>query len=165
MSEDKKITDIPDKKPLLFIIIALGVALLFVGNGALGFLDKKDDSTVSTEYDETAYEAELTAKIENICRRVRGAGNVSVAVSLDGSFKSVLVQNMQSNDGTKRQEYVLIGSGSSESAVTIGYTPPKILGVGIVCDGGSDASVRREIIELVSAAFNIPTNKIYVTAS
>ena len=153
-----------DKRPLIIIGIAAGLVLLLIGNGALDMVFPKDDAAVST-YDETAYEAALTKKIEDICSKVRGAGKVSVAVTLDGSFKSVLVQNLENNEGTQKREYVLVGSGSSESAVTVGYSPPQILGVGIVCEGGNNARVCKEIIALVSAAFDIPSNKIYVTAS
>ena len=153
-----------DKKIFILVGIAAGLLLLFFGNGSGELISKKEDATVSA-YNEAAYEASLTEKIEKICGKVKGAGEVSVALTLDGSFKSVLVQNSESNDGKQAHEYVLVGSGSSESAVTIGYTPPAILGVGIVCEGGNSASVRKEIIALVSAAFDIPSNRIYVTAS
>lgn len=153
-----------DKKIFIIIGIAAGLILLFVGNSSSTFFMKAEETAVST-YDEREYEAILTEKIEKICSKVNGAGEVSVALTLDGSYKSVLVQNSESNDGKQAHEYVLVGSGSSESAVTIGYTPPEILGVGIVCEGGNSARVRKEIIALVSAAFDIPSNKIYVTAS
>ncbi len=154
-----------DKRPIIMIGIAAGLALLLLGNGAFGVFGKREEKIEVSAYDEAAYEAALVEKIEKICSKVKGAGEVSVAVTLDGSFKSVLVQNMQSNEGTSRTEYVLVGSGSSESAVTIGYTPPRILGVGIVCEGGESATVKKEIIALVSATFDLPSNKIYVTSS
>ena len=156
-----------DKKVIIIVGIIAGLALLLFGNGAFGSFEEKNGeiSVLASNYDEAAYEAALTKKIEDICSKVKGAGEVSVAVTLDGSFKSVLVQNLESNDGTQRREYVLVGSGSSESAVTVGYSPPKILGIGIVCEGGDSARVRKEIIALVSATFDLPSNKIYVTAS
>ena len=57
------------------------------------------------------------------------------------------------------------GSGSSESPIYLSVKPPGIAGIGVVCDGGGDASVRRELISLLSAAYGVGTNKIYVTAS
>ena len=153
-----------DKKIFVLIGIAAGLILLFIGNGSAGIFAKKEDATVSA-YNEVEYEASLVEKIERICGKVKGAGEVSVALTLDGSYKSVLVQNSERNEGKQAHEYVLVGSGSSESAVTIGYTPPEILGIGIVCEGGDSAGVRKEIIALVSAAFDIPSNRIYVTSS
>ena len=152
---------------LIIIGLALGVVLLLIGNGLFS-TENNDSIEVSAVYDERAYEAELVAKIENICGKIRGVGEVSVAVTLDGSFKTVLAQNSQSNlsgSGTRKEEYVLVGSGSSESTVPIGYTPPEILGIGVVCTGGGDPRVCREVISLISATFDLPSNKIYVTAS
>ena len=133
-----------DKRILIALGVAAGLVLLLLGNGTWGLFDN-EQSTPTIAYDETVYEEELRQKIVDICSKVKGVGKVSVAITLDGSFKSVLVQNTQSNGETSKTEYVLIGSGSSESAVTIGYTAPKILGVGIVCEGAEDASVRREM--------------------
>jgi len=153
-------------KLLLVFGIAVGVLLLLIGNGVLS-RDEGESAEVSALYDERQYEAELVAKIENICKKIKGVGEISVAVTLDGSFKTVLAQNSQSNatGSGHRQEYVLIGSGSSESAIPIGYSPPEILGIGVVCTGGGDPKVRLEIISLISATFDLPSNKIYVTAS
>ena len=102
--------------------------------------------------------------MEELCSKVRGAGNVSVAVTLDGSYRAIYAQNFSDGSNVKR-EYLLVGSGSNESALLVGYSPPQILGIGIVCSGGASASVRAEIIALVSATLDLPTNKIYVTAS
>ena len=87
-----------------------------------------------------------------------------VAVTLDGSYRAIYAQN-QTDGSSSKKEYLLVGSGSSESALLVGYSPPKILGVGVVCSGGVSASVRGEIIALISATLDLPTNKIYVTAS
>lgn len=155
------------RKLIIIIGIALGVLFLLLGSGIFEQVPK--DTETTGQYDEAAYEYELTEKIRNICSCVRGAGNVSVAVKLDGSFKAVYAQNSEigfsGGSNTHKSEYVFVGGGSSECAVLIGYSPPEILGVGIVCDGGGNASVRAEIIALVSATFDLPTNKIYVTSS
>ena len=157
-----------DKKtePRLLSIISLaaaGVILLLFGGGLFG--NGKNDSKVSAEeisgYDEVEYEMALVKKIESVCSDVRGAGRVSVAVMLDGSYKAIYAQN--SADGSSvRREYLIVGSGSSEKALLLGYSPPEILGVAIVCVGGADQGVRAEIISLVSSLLHIPTNKIYV---
>ncbi len=155
------------KNILTVFLIALGFFLLLLGNGTISLGDGGSVAADADAYDEKAYEEELVAKIEGICKRVKGAGEVSVAISLDGSYKAVLAQNSNysSSNGNSEREYVLVGSGSSKSALPIGYTPPEIRGIGIVCDGGGNPSVRAEIIALISAAFDLPTNKIYVTSS
>jgi len=37
------------------------------------------------------------------------------------------------------------------------------LGVGIVCRGGGDPKIQRELLLLISAACGIGTNKIFIT--
>ncbi len=146
---------------------ALGVLLLIYG-GTVGKSSAEENNTkVSAEissFDEAKYEELLVKKIEDVCSRVKGAGKVSVAVTLDGSYRAIYAQN--SSDGSSvRREYLLVGSGSSETALLLGYAPPEILGVGIVCTGGANDTVRAEITSLVAALLDVPTNKIYVTGA
>ena len=146
---------------------AIGVLLLIYGGTLGGGSAEEGNAAVSAEitsFDEARYEEELVKKIEDVCSRVKGAGRVSVAVTLDGSYRAIYAQN--SSDGSSvRREYLLVGSGSSESALLLGYSPPEILGVGIVCGGGTNDTVRAEITALVSALLDVPTNRIYVTGA
>ena len=64
-----------------------------------------------------------------------------------------------------KNQTVIIGSGSSEKALLIGYENPEIAGIGIVCSGGDDPIKRASIISVVSSAFNISTNKIFVSGT
>lgn len=151
----------------VFIAACVGIVLLLLGSGFGEDSDKDDGvSAISdiSDCDEARYEQELVKKIENVCSDVYGAGRVSVALTLDGSYKAIYAQNYADGSSTKR-EYFLVGRGSTEAALLLGYSPPEILGVAIVCSGGADASVRAEIISLVSALLDLPTNKIYVAAS
>jgi stage III sporulation protein AG len=167
MSETKNNRSEKISNAVVVLGIVIGVILLLFGGGGAFFSKQKQSTDVSAEvreYDEIKYEEELVRKIEAICSQVKGAGKVSVAVTLDGSYRAIYAQN--SSDGANvKKEYLLVGSGSSESALLVGYSPPKILGVGVVCSGGVNAAVRAEMIALISATLDLPTNKIYVTAS
>ena len=145
----------------------VGVLLLIYGGTLSGSSAEENNTKVSAEissFDEVKYEQELVRKIEDVCSRVKGAGKVSVAVTLDGSYRAIYAQNSSDGNNVKR-EYLLVGSGSSESALLLGYAPPEILGVGIVCTGGASDTVRAEITALVAALLDVPTNKIYVTGA
>lgn len=161
MANDKK-----EKMRLIIILIgaALGILLLLFSNN-MGTKETGESLAVSGEsvYDEAKYEEELVMKIENVCSRVRGAGEVRVAVTLDGSYRAIYAQNL-ADGSSSRSEYFLVGSGSSEKALLLGYSPPEILGVAIVCEGGDNKGTRAEIISLVSALLDLPTNKIYVAS-
>lgn len=152
----------------IFLLGALGAAILLFG-GLLGEEAERGGEEMTGEVsiptDVAAYEQEVVERIENICSRVRGAGATTAVVTLRGGYRTVYAVNSQSGNNTYKNEFVLTGSGSSEQALAIGYEMPEIVGIGIVCRGGQNADVRQEIVSLVSAAFGVSSNKIFVTAS
>ena len=86
-------------------------------------------------------------------------GNVTVVVTLSGSFESVYATEWP--DGN--EEYVILGSGSSAAPIYLSRSAPEIAGIGIVCSGGANDNVKRELIALLSATFHISSNRIYIT--
>lgn len=152
---------------LLILGAAVGIFLLVLG-AYTGNDNKSADAKVKAEtltatMDAEKYAVEAERKIAELCSGVRGASDVRVVVTLSGGYSAVYAQNSQSGASGYRNEFVLTGSGSSEAPLLVGYSVPEISGVGIVCSGGGDASVRREIISLVSATLGVSSNKIYVT--
>jgi stage III sporulation protein AG len=88
-----------------------------------------------------------------------------VVVSLKCGYRAIYATDSQSGANSSKHETVIVGNGSSQKALLIGYENPEIAGIGIVCSGGDDARVREQIVSIVSSAFNIPTNKIFVSGS
>ena len=160
-NENKKLKN-NQKIIFIFILAALGAALLLFG--AYG---KKEDNEAqnSTEASMSAeeYAAHTERKIAELCEKIDGVGDVHVVVTLEGGYNTVYAQNSQSGSSGYKNEFVLTGSGSSERAILVGYSTPKVSGVGIVCKGGGADNVKKEIISLVSATFGVSSNKIYVT--
>ena len=141
---------------------ALGVFLI-VGGDIFGGEKKELESaeTVQSTPDADAYARDVEEKIVRLCSGLRGVSNVSAIVTLSGGYNAVYAQNSQSSAGGFRNEFVMFGT-SQKQPLLIGYTSPVIAGVGIICVGGGDEYIKREIISLVSSAFGISTNKIYV---
>lgn len=142
---------------IIVLALAAGIILIILGSRAAKKSDTEKDVSVSGS-SVTQYEAALEAKIRNICEKVSGVSDVTVAVSLDGGF-----ENVYARDGS--DNYVLVGNGSNESGVFLGERAPVISGVGIVCGGGDDPRIQRELISLISAALGIGTNKIFITGA
>ena len=152
------------KRKTMILLAGLAGAVLLIF-GSLGWKDGKNSTSAVGEEispDASAYAASVEEEIRAICARVKGAGSVSVAVTLKGGYRAVYATDSQSGSGGYKNHTVLIGSGSSEGAVLICYENPEISGVGIVCRGATDPTVRDTIISLVSAAFDVKSNKIYV---
>ena len=143
------------KKSIIIIVIAfVGVALLIFGGMSENGLGQKN-TDVSGDLEE--YEESVKKKIHGICSKVEGVSNVSVAVSFECGFEYVYARE---NDAGK---YLVVGSGSSESAVRVTEIPPVIGGIGIVCKGGGDPVIQKRLINLLSATFGVSSNKIYIT--
>ena len=149
-----------EKKPLgkkkylmLGVLFLLGLLLLFWSGGDADTSAVTEVPQVSAE----EYRAKLTEEIGLLCRGVRGVGRVTVLVSLSGGYEYVYARD---GDG----DCVGFGSGSKKEAVVENILPPKIAGIGIVCDGGGNAEVREALVELLSAALGIGANKIYITS-
>ena len=131
--------------------LALGVGLLLLGG--------KGESGKNDEFDSVSleeYEKELEKKITELCSRVDGVTNVTVAVSLSGGFEYVYATDSSGKP-------VTVGSGGSASGIIIKKKVPEIAGIGIVCRGGGNEAVRNRLVSLVSAACGIGANRVFVT--
>ena len=102
-----------------------------------------------------AYRQALESRIASICAQVAGAA---------GGYEYVYATDEKSAASGTSRLYVTIGSGSGKSLVFLTEKAPAIRGIGIVCSGGGDPGVRREITSLLSSVFGIGSNCIFVTA-
>ncbi len=152
----------------LFLGAAVGIGLILLGNQPFAKAEKGQLDTGETgeASDICTYMQATEQKIADLCAKVQGVSDVVVAVTLEGDFTCVYATNVQSEQregGSKQQtSYVTVGSGSNESPVLITRTYPRVSGIGIVCRGGGDAYIRRELIALLGAAYGISSNHIYI---
>lgn len=164
---DKKNIDflsyLKSKKNKLIIIILLVLGLLLL---VLPGASKKTSSLPNNEERLIKYAGELESKISDLCSKVQGVGNVSVTVYFDTGFETVYAYNEQnkatSNGINSEKKYVTIGSGDDESMVFVVEKMPNICGVAIVCKGGGNPMIANQLINLISSAYSVPKNKIYV---
>lgn len=155
---------------LLIALAAVGVMLILIGNNTslIARISATDGEEREQERqdDLLCYADAMEQKIVSLCERIDGAGKARAIVSFEGDFTYTYATDRDTSEKegaqTERSEYVTIGSGASESALLLTRTPPAISGIGVVLSDGRDAAVRREIIALLSAAFGVGTNKIYV---
>ena len=168
MSENVKNEESRYRRWILPILGAIiGILLLIFGNRTEKSDEKeKDASTLLIGEGELSAEsfADVTEKrIVAICSGVTGVEDVRAVVTLEGGYRAVYASDVQGSDSSYRKETVLTGSGSLEKAILVGYDAPRIVGIGIVCTGGDDPAIKQRITLLVSAAFDVSANKIYVT--
>lgn len=159
MSEKNKITLFEEgrkalpRAALLLGGVILGVILLLTDH-MVPAQTAEADSALSASEEMEEYARALEEKICRFCEQVEGVGEASVTVSLESGYRRVYAQN----DST----YVLVGSGAARGTVYLTEEPPEIGGIAVICTGGGNATVRQRLVGLLSAAYGIGTNKIYI---
>ena len=153
------------KKTLLLLLLALlGILLMLLsrcGEDKAGAQTQNEPSAL----DPALYAEQIEEKVEALCNKIDGVSSAHAVVTLKGGYRAIYATDAQYGSSVNKSETVLIGSGSSEKALLIGYENPEIAGIGIVCSGGDDAYVRAEIISMISAAFDLGSNKIFVSGT
>ena len=123
------------------------------------------------------YEEQLEEKLAAVLSKVKGAGKVSVMITLECSSELVLQVDESQNSGTVHEEDSVGGvrdssessyskdtvqSGSDDSPYVIKEINPKVSGVLVIAEGAGSAAIKNEIYEAVEALFNLPVHKIKV---
>ena len=145
------------KTLLLFAAGLLGIGLLLFGSG---HFSGRETGQKSDEEELAAYKESLRQEIEALCESVSGVGRATVALTLDGGFSSDYAREFSASGS---ESYVKLGSGSAASGLLLERKPPGILGIGVVCDGGSSYAVVTELTSLLSATYKLPMTRIHIS--
>ena len=152
------------KKIYIFAaLIFVGVIIIIIGKNDT---TKNEDIKNSIEnLDPSQYSEMLEERVEELCNRVDGVSGAYAIVTLKGGYQAIYAIDSQSGNTSTKNQTVVIGSGSGEKAILEGYSYPEIAGIGIVCHGGDSYEVKNKIVSLISSAFDISANKIFVVGS
>jgi stage III sporulation protein AG len=148
---------------IAFLCALVGILLIIMGNCRAD--DKNDKESGIETLDPEAYAREVEEKVEELCNKIDGVSSTYAIVTLEGGYKAIYATDTQAGGSSAKKQTVTLGSGSGEHALLLGYENPKIAGIGIVCSGGDDPICRQNVISVVSSAFDVSTNKIFVTGS
>ena len=148
---------------LLAALIFVGIIIIVVGKREPQI--SEDVKSSIEELDPSQYSEMLESRIEELCNRVDGVSGAYAVVTLKGGYQAIYAIDSQSGNTSSKNQTVVIGSGSGERAILEGYSYPEIAGIGIVCRGGDSYDVKNKIVSLVSSAFDISANKIFVVGS
>ena len=152
------------KLAVAVIAALLGVVLLILGSRSGEENDTAMPASPGTSTPSAdEYRQGLESRMEALCGCIEGVGTVKVEVMLEGGFEYVYATDKKVTSGGESTSFVVVGSGNDASLIYLSEKPPAILGIGVVCTGGGDPAVKREITALLSATFGVGSNKIYVT--
>lgn len=158
------------------IVVVCGVFLMVLSwEGGMFSTEKDKETAVMSEAEENGNTAETTLEeykktreeeLKQLLRKVEGVGNVEVMLTIHASQEKVTLKDNSMKGENSEEKTVLVENENRDSLpYVVQEREPEIEGVVIVCDGGNDSSVKREITDAVSALFSIESHKIKIMKS
>ena len=141
------------------MVAAAGAALLLLPGGGEGEegLDAPDQTSSSFSVEE------MEEKLERSLSQIRGAGEVTVVLTVREGERQVVAQDVERRESEERRETVILSGGSGgDGALTLQHLPPLYQGALVVCDGGDDPAVELEITGAVRALTGLSSDRISV---
>ena len=133
---------------LLFLLGALGILLLLFSGES-----KTEEIRPPTEQAE-AYRVSLEERLTALCTEIEGVGTASVFLTLSSTEIAVYEKNLSGENET-------VASSGGEGLL-IAYRMPEIQGVTVVCDGGSDPTVQKELFGALKHLLGIGGDQIHI---
>ena len=159
-------------KIIILSIISIIAIVLFLGIGDNSSVSDKVSANISKyEYITTMeYCTELEKKLESVLSQIKGAGNVGVMISVEGSPELIYAVDSDTKVSTNSNGSTTTNSSSPIIVQTSGGSTPLILtenlplvkGVIVVSSGACDIGIKLDIINAVSTLLDISTDKISV---
>ena len=142
------------------LVLVVGLLLLAwpTGEGETA----EDTTETAQTFDLAATEARLAAALSQI----KGAGEVTVVLTLAGGPRQILAQDVDqaTERGQERRETVVVSRGSGgQEAVAVQEVSPEYQGALLVCPGGGDPTVRLQLTQAVSALTGLGADKISIS--
>ncbi len=122
------------KAKIIILLVAAGMLLILFSSV---FGGEKKAKTEDMTLDE--YRVRLEAEISDICTDVEGVGKCRVYITLERGTQNVY-----------------------KGSAVIETKPPRVLGVTVVCRGADSPAVRADLTEMLTALFDIGSNRVSV---
>lgn len=154
------------KKVIILVAIGiLGILLMLLGSFSGG--KKSKTQNLSTGFDETeAYISETENKIRNITEQITGSGKTCVVVTVKSGVESVYAYDEKTASGSESKSHITVKNSSGDGEpVLVKRIYPEIAGVSIACEGGDSAEIRAKLINAVSTALGLSSNRICIVGT
>ena len=166
----------------LLLILLTGVALLVIAMPVedKGKEDKDNGKEEILTVTEETYEELLEKRLTEMLSCVEGVGKTKVMITMKATGEKIVLKEtpytrnetseIDSEGGSRDVRELsqsdsavyIEGSDGSRTPYVVQETNPQIEGVIVIAEGGDDILTVKEIIEAVSALFDVPSHKIKV---
>lgn len=134
------------------------------------FTSKKTTTSATSSSTVEQYVSELELRMGNALSEIKGAGSVSVMITLNSGTGLILAETNESKTITSggnstitvSSEPIIISKNGVLSPVVLSETLPEIKGVIVVSSGAANAKVKLELIKAVQTLLDIPSGNIEV---
>ena len=143
------------------LIILIGIILMLIPQNS--FKTSNNDETISNSEGSVS----LSCQLEEILSAVKGAGRVEVILTEASTERFIYQTNEDrlSDSGrteTKSETVLITGESREQSGLITTVIPPVYLGAVVVCDGADDPAVKLAVVDAVSKATGLGSDKIAV---
>ncbi len=148
----------------MIIGVLAGILLIFTGRGAA---EKDSPRTQDVDMENILKTEEhiaiLEGRVKGILEGMDGISNVTVIITPDSSYETVYARDGRYDGGSlTEKKYVVIEKNGDEEVIPVTLLFPKIRGVAVVCNGGSNPINQEKIIKLLASLLDVEQNRVYV---
>ncbi len=162
------------KRPKILMILGItGMILVLITSfgGSKKETESLPDNSVLVE----EYKKCLEEDIKETVKAITGSKNISVIITLESGIKysyadtreESLTEKQESQNKTSdsafKDGYIIVrDADGGEKALLVTAEMPEVRGVSIVCDGGDNEYIFEKIQNVVTAALDIKSGKVYI---
>ncbi len=168
------------------IVLILGIAgIVMIGLSQFWPSGEKKTSTEigTASADTEAYKTKLEKRVEEMISSVKGVGNARVMITLESGIEYIYEKEqnvsstlnedhtqeggakIQQSEDSKESFIIVEDANGRKTALVRKQLEPQIQGVVIVCEGGGNAVVAKNIYDLVTTALGIGYDRVCVVKS
>lgn len=158
----------------------IGIALILLSSllpKASG--NKASSSEQCTNISSEEYVKQLEEKVQTLVEKISGVGSSNVMITLENGVENVYANSEKkstdnttdnSSSGTSKatdknnteQNVVVVDGKDGKQALVVTQKEPTVKGVVVVCDGGDNLTVVQDVIDAVTTALRITSNRVTV---
>lgn len=167
----------------IILLIVTVVMINYIWNGKEKEKTQKQNlvgaKTLAEEPEKSQVDDDMESKLENILSKIKGVGEIKVAVMYSKTSEIVpmynedssekLTEETDSNGGNRRVEEITVKkdiiyeeNSGVKNPITQSIISPTIEGAIITAKGAGDAQIKANIIQAVEAATGLATHRIQV---
>ena len=165
------------KLKYVFLLCLVGIILILISTTTKKKenTQKEDAKKTYKTMDAKEYEQQLENKLKDIVSKIKGVGKSDVFITLENGVENIYANsekkttNSNENFSGKmskkndlQKDVVVIDGNKGKKALMITQKEPTIKGVLVVCEGGDDVNVVKQITDAISKSLNIKKNRLSV---